>query len=247
MHDTAFAFGRAFFEGYVTEPGARILDVGAQDINGSLRGCAPASARYLGVDMAAGPGVDLVLDDPYSLPFGDGEFDAVVSTSCFEHDPMFWLSFLEIVRVTRPGGHVYANTPSNGWVHCHPLDCWRFYPDSGLALQAWARRQGYDLTLVESFIGRRTGNVWNDAVMVFRRGPGGAACRRISDLLPGAMNLRVAADEPVRNPQMASEDQQIIQHLLKELSVRDETIAALRDGLAAMATLDTEPVAVPVD
>jgi hypothetical protein len=28
--------------------------------------------------MAAGPGVDLVLDDPYSLPFGDGEFDKFV-------------------------------------------------------------------------------------------------------------------------------------------------------------------------
>jgi SAM-dependent methyltransferase len=241
MHDTAFAFGRAFFEGYVTKPGAKILDVGALDINGTLRNCAPPSASYLGVDMAAGPGVDRVLDDPYALPFADGAFDAVVSTSCFEHDPMFWLSFVEIVRVTKSGGHVYVNTPSNGWVHRHPLDCWRFYPDAGLALQGWARRQGYDLTLVESFIGRRASNIWNDAVMVFRRGPAGAANRRISELLPGAMNLRLEADEAVCNAEHASEDMRLIQHLLQELRAREATITALREGLAAMTVRNTEP------
>ena len=116
-----------------------ILDVGSQDINGSLRACAPSRATYIGVDMVAGNGVDLLLEDPHVLPFADQHFDAVATTSCFEHDPMFWVTFLEITRVTRCGGYIYVCVPSNGWYHQHPRDNWRFYPDAGLTLQDWGR------------------------------------------------------------------------------------------------------------
>ncbi len=234
MHDTALAFGRAFFDAYLPEGAARILDLGAQDINGSLRACAPHSASYLGVDMVPGRGVDLVLEDPHVLPFEDEAFDAVVTTSCFEHDRMFWVTFLEIIRVTRRGGHVYANVPSNGWFHRHPVDCWRFYPDAGLGLQDWARRQGYDVTLVESFTGRRERNIWNDTVMVFRRGAGEAARGRISDIFPGVMNLRRgASDTSLANACEATEDQQIILRLMQEVRQRDREIAELRGRLMA--------------
>ena len=232
MHDTALAFGRAFFDTYLHAahlPGmpARILDVGSQDINGSLRDCAPAGAVYTGVDMAAGRGVDIVLDDPHSLPFAAASFDAVVSTSCFEHDPMFWVTFLEMLRVTRRGGHVYVNASANGWYHCHPQDNWRFYPDAGLALEGWARRQGHAASLLESFTGRRRGDVWNDTVMVFRCGeatPG----PRISDRFADVMNLRLAGSGAVAAPAKASEDQQIIATLRRELAARERELAEWR-------------------
>jgi len=169
MHDTALEFGRAFFETYLPGGEGTILEVGALDVNGSLRALAPRRATYLGVDMVAGTGVDRVLDDPHVLPFPDQAFDAVVATSCFEHDPMFWVTFLEMVRVTRLHGYIYINSPSNGWFHQHPRDNWRFYPDAGLSLRDWARREGFDVALVESFIGRRRRNTWNDCVMVFHR------------------------------------------------------------------------------
>lgn len=139
MHPTAMDNGRRFFATYLDASApALILDIGSQDINGSLRQAAPAGARYVGLDFAAGRGVDRVLDDPYRLPFDDGVADAVVSSSCFEHVDMFWLTFNEILRVLRPGGLFYLNAPSNGAFHRYPVDCWRFYPDAGDALVRWA-------------------------------------------------------------------------------------------------------------
>jgi hypothetical protein len=73
MHPTAMDNGRRFFITYLDASApALILDIGSQDINGSLRQAAPAGARYVGLDFAAGRGVDRVLDDPYRLPFDDG-------------------------------------------------------------------------------------------------------------------------------------------------------------------------------
>lgn len=58
MHDMAFEIGRAFFQTYVTGERPRILDAGAQNVNGTLRDCAPEGAEYVGVDLAPGPGVE---------------------------------------------------------------------------------------------------------------------------------------------------------------------------------------------
>ena len=67
----------------------------------------------------------------------------------------------------KPTGLLYINAPSNGEFHRHPVDCWRFYPDSSVALQNWARRSGHKCSLVESFVGRRKKDQWNDFVAVF--------------------------------------------------------------------------------
>ena len=45
-----------------------------------------------------------MLTDPYHLPFESNSLDVVVSSSCFEHSEMFWLLFLEIMRVLKPEG-----------------------------------------------------------------------------------------------------------------------------------------------
>ncbi len=233
MHDTAMDTGGRFFKHYVAPQGARVLDVGAMDINGSLRSVAPAGADYVGVDMAQGPGVDIVLADPHVLPFPDGSFSAIVSTSCYEHDGMFWLSFLEALRVVEDGGYVYISSPSNGWYHRHPRDCWRFYPDCGLSLVDWAQRQGIAAQLVESFTARRVNDYWNDAVMVFCKGEERATKPRISDDLPGAMNIRQAGNiEAVLNQSDSTEDMQIIQTLIAAIRQRNQVIAELKQMLA---------------
>ena len=109
MHVSALNIGRAFFEQYLSaDPEVSVLDVGGMDVNGSLRSVAGAGRRFLSVDLVEGPGVDVVLDDPYRFPFPDDSFDAIVSTSCFEHDSFFWLTFIEMCRVTRIGGYVYT-------------------------------------------------------------------------------------------------------------------------------------------
>jgi hypothetical protein len=83
---------------------------------------------------------------------------------------MFWLVFLEALRILRPNGILYLNAPSNGDFHRYPIDAWRFYPDSGRALAAWGRRSGFNTILMESLIGPRpAGGVFNDFVAVFLR------------------------------------------------------------------------------
>lgn len=171
MHATAMLHGRRFFEAYGPrfDGPPKVLDIGSRDVNGSLRAVCPDGADYTGVDFAPGKGVDVVLDDPYAFPFPDGTFDVVVSSSCFEHAEMFWLTFLEALRVLKPKGLFYLNATSSGAFHRHPVDCWRFYPDSGNALVAWARRSGVKAALLESFVSDPLDNpmFWTDFVAVF--------------------------------------------------------------------------------
>ena len=170
MHPSARYYAKLFFDTYVT-PSAetRLLEVGSQNVNGSLREVAPEEIEYVGVDMEQGDGVDILLTDPYALPFPNESFDVVVSSSCFEHDEFFWVSFMEALRVLKPHGVMYLNVPSNGLFHRYPVDCWRFYPDSGRALVNWARRCGLRATLLKSFVGvQQEGRegTWNDFVAV---------------------------------------------------------------------------------
>lgn len=145
----------------------KIVEIGSQDVNGSLREIAPPACEYVGVDFVAGKGVDVVLSDPYSLPLESGSADIVLSSSCFEHSEMFWLVHLEILRILKPKGLFYLNVPSNGAFHRYPVDCWRFYPDSGRALVSWARRNGIGAALLESYVSAQIGDIWNDFVAVF--------------------------------------------------------------------------------
>jgi len=168
MHDTAMEFGERFFSTYIN--GAKnlvIADIGSQDVNGSLRSVAPQGNNYIGVDFVAGRGVDRIINDPYSLPFEDNSVDVCLSSSCFEHSEFFWLLYNEIMRILKPSGIFYLNVPSNGDFHRYPVDCWRLYPDSGVALQNWGRRNGYNTVLLESFTGVQKNDIWNDFVAVF--------------------------------------------------------------------------------
>ncbi len=54
------------------------------------------------------PSIDLRLADATELPFGDGEFDAVISFLVFCSLPKPDLTAAEIFRVLRPGGRVHV-------------------------------------------------------------------------------------------------------------------------------------------
>lgn len=169
MHASAMANGKSFFDCYGkamdTGRAVTVVEIGSQDVNGSLKDVCPGHFKYVGVDFVEAKNVDVVLTDPYSLPFDDGSVDMVVTSSCLEHSEMFWLVFLEVLRVLSPQGLFYINVPSRGSYHRYPVDCWRFYPDSGIALSKWARRNGYDALLLESFT--QAEGAWGDFVGVF--------------------------------------------------------------------------------
>jgi glycosyltransferase involved in cell wall biosynthesis/SAM-dependent methyltransferase len=231
MHDTAYQIGRLFFQVYFSERAPSVLDVGSRDFNGTLRACVPPGTRYVGVDLEPGEGVDVVLRDPNRLPFKANSFDAILSSSCFEHDQMFWLTFLEMARVAKPGGFIYISAPSNGFYHSYPYDNWRFYPDAGLALIAWAKNEGLQLELIESFIARRVADSWNDCVLVFRKG--GKRTRLpeklLCDLLPAPFNIRRHPTLDIANLRAETEDM----ILLQEAKDRDAADKATSEQLLA--------------
>lgn len=90
----------------------RVLEVGSYDVNGSIRSMFPES-EFVGVDIVAGPGVDMV-SYGHELDFPDGHFDITVSGECFEHDPHWRMTFLNMARMTRPGGLVAFTCASLG-------------------------------------------------------------------------------------------------------------------------------------
>ncbi|KAF0125487.1 MAG: type 11 methyltransferase [Xanthobacteraceae bacterium] len=148
---------------YLPKGRIRIVDLGAMNVNGSYRELLPATVEYVGVDLEAGPGVDVTLSDTYQLPFADGSFDVVLSGQMLEHSGQFWRVFKEIFRILKPDGLAFVIAPSAGPVHRYPVDCYRFHPDSYQALAEWS-----GLRLVQCWRDER--GPWCDLVGVFQKG-----------------------------------------------------------------------------
>jgi SAM-dependent methyltransferase len=162
----------SFAESYGIQNGL-VIDIGGRNVNGSLRDFFETKGmKFICIDMEADASVDIVIPPGEKLPFEDGSVDLIVSTSCFEHDPCFWLTFREITRIIKPSGYIYINAPTTGPYHCYPGDNWRFYSDAGQALAYWSGKQIsnetiYPVKVVETF--NVLGAVWNDFVCVWQR------------------------------------------------------------------------------
>jgi len=90
----------------------RILEVGSYDVNGSVRHIFTGS-DYIGADLCEGPGVDLVRSG-HEIDFADASFDLTISCECFEHNPHWVETFLNMHRMTKPGGLVVITCASKG-------------------------------------------------------------------------------------------------------------------------------------
>ena len=174
MHDTAMISGALFGKVYGSS-GMKVLDVGGQDVNGSLR--KPFTdilkINYTSIDIEEHPSVDIVMAPGSDFPFPDESFDLIVSTSCFEHDPCFWQTFREMCRIIKKNGYIYINAPSNGPYHECPGDNWRFYPDAGQALAVWAGKtidgKSYPVKVEETFHILPKKDIWIDFVSIWKR------------------------------------------------------------------------------
>jgi len=204
MHTSALNNSRDFFLTYApdfySKNNVKVVDIGSQNINGSLRKFSPSKFDYIGVDFCAGKDVDIILEDPYLLPFKNQSVDIVVSTSCFEHSEMFWLTFLEILRILKPDGLFYLNAPSKGPVHEYPVDCWRFYPGSGKALLKWAEKNFYSIEILESFTD--TSELWGDYVCIFikEKSEAYAKKKRILHFKKDFYNGKILGQQNILNP-----------------------------------------------
>jgi len=245
MHESAMNYGKLFFEKYCQGDfsGKIIIDVGSLNVNGSLKNFCPAGSTYIGVDFCEGSGVDVVIDDPYNLPFEDNTADVIVCSSVFEHSDFFWLLYLECLRILKPSGLLYLNCPSNGMVHRYPIDSWRFYPDSGLSLAKWGKFNSFAVCLLESFVGDKQGSIksdgiWNDFVAVFVKDQKFSLTypHRIQDV-EGKFYHGCVSEEETNTPQLGHvPDYELLMWLLQTNELLTTSLNAQNLTIAAQAS-----------
>lgn len=157
MHDTAQINAQAFVDQYC-QSGNHVLEIGPGSdttICAMLNHCV-----YHSTELDA---------DPYHLPYNDGTFDAIICSSVYEHMPWFWEHFVQCQRVLKSGGFMYIQVPANGPVHRFPVDCWRFYPDSGLSLTTYAQHRGYACDLIKTETTPPRADIWYDHIIITQK------------------------------------------------------------------------------
>lgn len=133
-------FVRAAVQEYASEE-LRILEVGSYDRAGdSIRREVErfAPTRYVGVDLEAGPGVDVVASvHELSQRFSLAGFDCVISTEMIEHVEDWRSAVVELKGQVAPGGMLLVTTRSRGFhLHAYPNDYWRYEIDDMYAILA---------------------------------------------------------------------------------------------------------------
>lgn len=141
MHSSSYKLMGQLISGAAihVETGARVLDIGALDINGSYRELVETMRlQYVGLDKTKGPNVDVVghfynvlgLHDFPGTETSRHEFDIVISGQQLEHDPLPHVTVNNAARWT-DCKYMILIAPFTFPVH-HPPDYWRF-TDEGLA------------------------------------------------------------------------------------------------------------------
>lgn len=140
MHKGSILRMNWFVDKYVSKvnnaPKLKVLDVGSYEVNGSYKHLFPNEYfDYTGLDMEAGPNVDIVLDNPYNWDkIETDSFDIVISGQTFEHAEFFWITMAEMTRVLKKGGLMCIIAPNGFREHRFPVDCYRFFTDGLVAL-----------------------------------------------------------------------------------------------------------------
>lgn len=110
--------------------GREVLEIGSFDVNGSPRNhiIPLGPKKYVGIDTAAGKGVDLVVDGSKAHEhFGENAFDIVICCEVLEHATDWKAVVSSAKRVLRPDGVMVFTTRGIGFqYHPYPVDCWRF-------------------------------------------------------------------------------------------------------------------------
>jgi len=113
--------------------GKKVLEVGSQDVNGSVRPFVEAlqPSEYTGADMVAGKGVDVICNSSGLIErFGKDSFDLVISTSLIEHVRDWKAAVHNMKGVCKPGGLILLTTCAFGFqYHGYPFDFWRYELD----------------------------------------------------------------------------------------------------------------------
>jgi SAM-dependent methyltransferase len=117
-----------YLKAYLPEVEGAVLEIGSKDYgNTATFRDFYHSNTYIGVDLEAGPNVDVVAD--LTKPdhgFKKSSFSLVICCSVLEHVKKPWLFAPIVSELVKPGGYLYISVP---WVwpyHAFPGDYYRF-------------------------------------------------------------------------------------------------------------------------
>lgn len=108
MHPAA----REWVAQHATGTYGRVLEIGSRDINGGVRDLIDTN-EYLGIDLCAGRGVDLIADVRHA-PNDYGCWDLVICCEVLEHDPAPDDVIGMIGALLRPGGRAVCTAAGTG-------------------------------------------------------------------------------------------------------------------------------------
>jgi SAM-dependent methyltransferase len=117
-----------FLTRFVPTATGPVLEIGSKDYGStsSFRDTY-ADVPYIGVDMEAGVGVDVVQDLAEGLgDLPENHFSLIVCCSVLEHVAKPWKMAENIARLTAPGGKLYMSVPWIWRYHAYPDDYFRF-------------------------------------------------------------------------------------------------------------------------
>lgn len=104
--------------------GGRVLDVGCGDK--PYRTWFGEVSEYVGIDVAAGPEVDVVVTQDERWPVPDQHYDVLLSTQVIEHADSLEFTLVQMSRALRTGGTIILSFPFLYNVHGAPHDYRRF-------------------------------------------------------------------------------------------------------------------------
>lgn len=180
MHKSAMLRMQWFAHNYITPPPPislnkkiRVLDVGAYNVNGCYRDlfAQHPNVEYVGLDVQAGPNVDVVVNSPYNWDNVEDEaFDFVISGNAFEHIEFPWLTIKLINQKLKYGGFAAILAPNSGGEHRFPVDCYRYFADGLIALAKWGGFKVINATVAGvpslSDTPKEWDTPWNDALII---------------------------------------------------------------------------------
>lgn len=112
----------------------RVLNVGSAAVAGAIDYTALfAGMPIVGMDQAAGPGVDLVCDlttPEADAVLGADPFAVILCCSVLEHCTRPWVAAETLLRHLAPDGLLYVTVPWIWRTHKYPADYWRLSLDA---------------------------------------------------------------------------------------------------------------------
>lgn len=112
------------------------LEVGSKDYGNTqdMRSLFAAKDEYIGVDMQAGAGVDVVANmttefSKIDETLGNRRFGTIFCLSVLEHCDQPFKMGENMTRLLAKGGKVVISAPFCWKLHGYPSDYWRFSPD----------------------------------------------------------------------------------------------------------------------